>query len=270
MSFADEVAAGERYEFGRNWRRFLDLLDDERIRTAEQSLQNMLGDSDLSGKSFLDIGSGSGLSSLAARRLGARVVSFDFDPESVACTETVKARFFPEDPAWKVQRGSVLDEDYLASLGSFDIVYSWGVLHHTGDMWKAVDLAASHVNPGGRFFIALYNDQGLQRRIWLKAKRLYCSGTGGRFMTSATFGSYLYLKTAFRCLVLRRNVFRDARRKRGMSYARDVADWLGGYPYQVAEPGVVVDRVLERDFSLIRLKTTNSIGCNEFVFKRHH
>src|SRR5919112_3443292 len=124
---AIEVGRGERFEFGENWSRFLAVLDDARIRKAEKSLQQMLGVESLEGKSFLDIGSGSGLFSLAARRLGARVHSFDYDPQSVACTRELRRRFFADDEDWKVEEGSALDEAYVRSLGQFDTVYSWGV-----------------------------------------------------------------------------------------------------------------------------------------------
>src|SRR5512145_1920359 len=97
---AEEVARGERFEFGKNWRRFLEGVRDEQIVTAESSLKRMLEMDSLAGLSFLDIGSGSGLFSLAARRLGARVHSFDFDPNSVACTKELRRRYFPEDNAW--------------------------------------------------------------------------------------------------------------------------------------------------------------------------
>jgi 2-polyprenyl-6-hydroxyphenyl methylase/3-demethylubiquinone-9 3-methyltransferase len=94
MQHANEVAAGQRFEFGANWLRFLEMLNDERIAQAEQSLCDMLGVSDLLGKSFLDVGSGSGLFSLAARQLGATVHSFDYDPQSVACTQELKRWYF--------------------------------------------------------------------------------------------------------------------------------------------------------------------------------
>src|SRR5205823_4976755 len=124
-----------RFRFGRNWARFLTVLDDERIAQAERSLIEMLGLTRLDGLSFVDAGSGSGLFSLAAKRLGAaRVHSFDYDPESVLCTQELKRRFFPGDVNWTIEQGSVLDPVYLQSLGAFDVVYSWGVLHHTGDM----------------------------------------------------------------------------------------------------------------------------------------
>jgi 2-polyprenyl-6-hydroxyphenyl methylase/3-demethylubiquinone-9 3-methyltransferase len=143
-----EINQRKRFEFGKNWSRFLAILDEQRITVAEQSLKDMLGVNSLSGKSFLDIGSGSGLFSLAARRLGASVHSFDFDPQAVACTAELKRRYFPNDPAWTIEEGSVLDTEYLSSLATFDIVYSWGVLHHTGAMWQALENVHPKVAPG--------------------------------------------------------------------------------------------------------------------------
>jgi 2-polyprenyl-6-hydroxyphenyl methylase/3-demethylubiquinone-9 3-methyltransferase len=122
----NEVAQGERFEFGKNWSQFLRVLDEERILKAEESLREMLEATSLQGKTFLDIGSGSGLFSLAARRLGAKVHSFDFDTNSFACTSELRRRFFSDDENWKVEQGSVLDRNYIAALGKFDIVYSWG------------------------------------------------------------------------------------------------------------------------------------------------
>src|ERR1700685_2678380 len=117
-----EIAAGERFAFGENWQRFLSVLDDSRILEAEDSLRQMLQVQDLSGKRFLDLGCGSGLFSLAARRLGARVFSLDFDPHSVACASELRRRYFPDDEDWQIEEGSALDAAYLESLGRFDIV----------------------------------------------------------------------------------------------------------------------------------------------------
>ncbi len=97
MSEAAGIDAGARFDFGDNWTRFLELLDDRRIGEAEASLRDMLGIADLRDRSFLDIGCGSGLFSLAARRLGAKVRSFDFDAQSVACARELKRRYFPDD-----------------------------------------------------------------------------------------------------------------------------------------------------------------------------
>jgi 2-polyprenyl-6-hydroxyphenyl methylase/3-demethylubiquinone-9 3-methyltransferase len=82
-----EIKQGKRFRFGKNWSSFLKTINEERIIEAENSLKKMLGINDLKDKDFLDIGSDSGLFSLAAMRLGARrVYSFDYDPDSVACT----------------------------------------------------------------------------------------------------------------------------------------------------------------------------------------
>ena len=147
-----EVEQGERFEFGKNWSNFLALLDDERIRKAEESLKEMLEVEDLKGKTFLDIGSGSGLFSLAARRLGAKVHSFDFDSSSYGCTRELRRRYFSGDADWCVEQGSALDREYIVSLGKFDIVYSWGVLHHTGKMWEALENAELPVADNGKTF----------------------------------------------------------------------------------------------------------------------
>src|SRR5215216_749751 len=168
-----EVSRGERFEFGKNWNRFLKNLNEERITAAEISLKSMLCETDLRGKSFLDIGSGSGLFSLAARRLGARVYSFDYDPHSVTCTAELKRRYFPDDLNWSVEEGSVLNCDYLESLGVFDIIYCWGVLHHTGQMWQAMENILLPAGATSRLFIAVYNDVGSKSRRWRMIKRAY-------------------------------------------------------------------------------------------------
>jgi 2-polyprenyl-6-hydroxyphenyl methylase/3-demethylubiquinone-9 3-methyltransferase len=269
-SYEREVNLGERFEFGKNWQSFLSTLDDERIQRAQASLEEMLP-ARLKGKRFLDAGSGSGLMSLAARELGAEVVSFDYDPNSVACTTELKKRYRADDEGWQVLRGSVLDAEFLHDLGPADIVYSWGVLHHTGAMWQALDVLQQEVAPGGLLFVALYNDQGVASRAWRWIKRLYCSGTAGRagvcgVFLPLLFGSWLTKQAVRGKFPLR--ALREYKRNRGMSLFHDYRDWLGGYPFEVARPEEVLDFLRSRGFELRRLKTTNRLGCNEFVFER--
>jgi 2-polyprenyl-6-hydroxyphenyl methylase/3-demethylubiquinone-9 3-methyltransferase len=268
---AHEVARGERFEFGKNWASFLRVLDDERIASATESFRGMLS-ADLAGLRLLDAGSGSGLSSLVARRLGAEVVSFDYDPASVACTRELRRGHFGDDPHWHVEEGSVLDAEYLERLGAFDVVYSWGVLHHTGQMWRALDLVARNVKPGGWLFVAIYNDQGAWSNRWRRIKRLYNSGAAGRAIIKAAVIPYWMLRQLASDVVhLRdpRSFYADYAQRRGMSILHDWIDWLGGFPFEVAMPEQVVDFCHDRGFTLRKLKTCRgSVGCNEYVFER--
>ena len=269
----EEQARGERFAFGKNWRKFLESLDEDRIAEAERSLREMFQVDRLDGSSFLDVGCGSGLFSLAARRLGARVVSFDFDPDSVACAQELRRRFFPEDEKWTVGSGSALDPDYLIGLGQFDIVYSWGVLHHTGDQWRAIDLVSRRVlSAGGRLSIALYNDQGFRSKVWAEVKRLYCRLPSVlKPVLALGVGALLWLpRFAFDLLRLKPfQLWRSYRRKRGMSPWRDVVDWVGGYPFEVSKPEEVFAFLRGRGFELRRLSTVRGkLGCNEYVFER--
>jgi SAM-dependent methyltransferase len=269
---ATEVSKGERFEFGANWTRFLCVLNDERIATAEQSLCHMLGVDSLSGKRFLDIGSGSGLFSLAARRLGATVHSFDFDPQSVACTAELKSRYYPDDPDWVVEQGSALNENYLQTLGEWDIVYSWGVLHHTGSMWSALANVVPLVAESGRLFISIYNDQGNASGRWKYLKRLYNKYSSLRFplavYTVVRQWTLTFIRDALKGSPNRS--WREYKKQRGMSAWHDVVDWIGGFPFEVAKPEEIFEFFHKRGFVLTRLKTcAGGLGCNEFVFVRN-
>ena len=264
-----EILSGERFEFGENWRSFLSVLDDQRIAMAEASLQDMLEVSDLRGVRFLDVGSGSGLFSLAARRLGAEVHSFDFDAQSVACTAELKRRYFPNDDQWTAEQGSVLDADYLTTLGTFDVVYSWGVLHHTGAMWQALDNVMPLVADGGRLFVSIYNDQGFASRCWRSVKRFYCESPPlARRLVLGGVGSYFKARS-FAARLVSRPARIATPRERGMSAPHDLKDWVGGYPFEVAKPEQVFDVCRAKGFVLQRLITRGGGGgCNQFVFAR--
>ena len=269
-----EIVTGNRFAFGKNWERFLVELDDNSIELARQSLCDMLKIQDLQRKGFLDIGSGSGLFSLVARRLGASVHSFDYDPHSVACTNELKKRYFPEDTNWKVEQASVLDLKYLADLGKFDIVYSWGVLHHTGDMWQALQNVSDLVREDGRLFIAIYNDQGRSSRWWLVVKKVYDRLPSiFRYPLLLLMLLRLWGPTCIRELFAGRpfHTWRSYARvgQRGMSPWRDVIDWVGGLPFEVAKPEQIFRFYNDRGFRLEELKTcAGGLGCNEFVLRK--
>lgn len=272
-SHQKEIAEGKRFGFGKNWSHFITRLDEQRVAAAEESLRQMLEVGQLSGKRFLDVGCGSGLFSLAARRLGAVVHSFDYDPQSVGCTTELKRHYFPADVLWTIEEGSVLDESYLAGLSQFEVVYSWGVLHHTGQMWKALENVASLVAEEGKLFIAIYNDRGGTSRRWAMVKRVYNrSPRAIRALLVLAIAACFQGRAALSRLLRLQNPLPLGRQRgarvRGMSAWHDLIDWVGGYPFEVAKPEEVFDFYRARGFVLQRLKTDGGNGCNEYVLQK--
>jgi 2-polyprenyl-6-hydroxyphenyl methylase/3-demethylubiquinone-9 3-methyltransferase len=248
------------FSFGENWLRYVEHLDRERYEAARQSLRELLGEDGPAGRSFLDVGCGSGLFSLAAVELGAaRVVSVDVDPGSVQACRRLKERSGAGH--WELREGSVLDPAFVSSLGRFDVVYSWGVLHHTGDMWRAIDNAVSLVAPGGRLVIAIYN-RTWSSPLWLAFKRLY--NRAPRPLKAAMVWAIL-LPRMFVRLLRGRHPLRD---RRGMSVYYDAVDWAGGLPYEYGSWAEVVRGMEGGGLRCIGGRRTRSTGCNEFVFER--
>jgi SAM-dependent methyltransferase len=262
-------APPDAFRFGRNWQRYVSrYLDSDREHVAAQSLHDLAGD--LRGRTFIDVGCGSGLFSLCAYRAGARaVISLDVDPDSVATTCQLHTR--SGSPVnWRVIRGSILNLALIETLEAADVVYSWGVLHHTGDMYTAIRNAGSLVKPGGQFVIAIYrriDDRWLSSERWLRIKRAY--NHAPRIVQLAmelTYAAYWLLGRLWR----RQNpvrIAREYRKSRGMALWSDLVDWLGGYPYEYATVEEITD-FCRASLGMTPLKIVPGDSNNQFVFER--
>ncbi len=261
----------DRFEFGKNWDSFSKLIDEESILRAEDRLASFLGSRDLSGRTFLDIGCGSGLHSLAALRFGAKeIVAIDVDPYSVATAGAVLDRFW-SNPNKSVRNLSVFDLDQ-EQLGEFDVVYAWGVLHHTGNMNRAIEMAAGRVKPGGFFAVALY---GKTRycAMWKKIKRWYVNALPEQQAKAERiyvrlFGFYLWLRGKRLAVHIA-----NYKNKRGMDFYHDVRDWIGGYPYESISPAELECLLAPARFDLVKKNVRKRSGLfgsgnDEYLYRR--
>ena len=249
------------FSFGENWLRYSTLLDESRVLNAERSLQRLLQRGDIDGLSFLDIGSGSGLFSIAAVKLGAkRVVAVDRDNNCLMVTRRNIDRFLSERLAGlvEVRKGDILYPETIG-LEPFDIVYAWGSLHHTGAMWQAIENAVGYCNVNGHFVFSIYN-QTLLSPGWLGIKRFY--NVAPAWIQVVLVTVFWALRAGARS-VTGKDPFRS---ERGMSVWYDAIDWLGGLPYEYARPDEVIYFLTKRGLCMVRAFYTRRSGCNEFVF----
>ncbi|MGH7035822.1 MAG: class I SAM-dependent methyltransferase [Stellaceae bacterium] len=264
-----------RFRFGENWQSFLDTITDEAIAEAERGMNRLFPNGEIRGASLLDIGSGSGLSALAACRLGARVVdAIDIDPQSVAATEAVLSKFV-HGSKWSVQRQDLFEVP-SEQPQAYDIVYSWGVLHHTEAMWNAVDRAAAMVRPQGHLAIALYHRTPLCP-LWRLEKRFYAQAGEKAQTAIRSLYKALYRSALLATLRNPNRYIAAYRSARGMDWHHDVHDWLGGYPYDSTNSAAVVAHLKELRFvpQQIFEHEAPAFGlfgshCDEYVFRRLH
>ena len=267
-SSGDQVVTEDpRFKFGKNWQNFVGSVDQSQLRTARTALTELLNAGSLENKSFLDAGCGSGIVSLAALDLGAsKVHSFDYDNYSVSATQSLISES-GSGTEWTVEQGSLTDDQYLATLGKFDIVYSWGVIHHTGAMWQVATTLPTLVKPDGRLVIAIYNDQGPISTIWRVIKKIYVKSPSllQTLMATGYFLPTLAVSTIKNIVINRRL---RSKRPRGMSAWHDAIDWVGGYPFEVASREEVTEYFESRGFSTEKtISVGNKQGCNQFVFR---
>ncbi len=271
----NEQPEEKRFGFGKNWQSFSKQIDSKRVSEAAESLRASFQSETFENKRFLDLGCGSGLFSLAALQLGASVVSIDLDIDSIHCTKALRDELGVAEDRWQVHQGSILDPNWLESLGSADLVYCWGVAHHTGRMNDAIRYVASQVRDNGRLCLAIYNDEGGASRRWFFIKRFY-NGLRPTLQPIFVFliASFFELRFAMIRLLKGCNplpfvAWRNKRLDRGMSVWHDWTDWVGGFPFEVAKPEDVIIPLRREGFVLENLKTVGrGWGCNEYLFSR--
>ena len=251
------------FRFGQNWKAYaLNALSENQVEQSRNALAALLGQNDLTGKTFMDIGSGSGLHAVAASLLGAsEIYALDIDPDCIEVTNYTIQRFLNQSNHIHVQRASILDTDTITKLPKVDIVYSWGVLHHTGKMYPAIQNASALVKDQGHFVIAIYN-RHVTSPAWSVIKRSYnlASPVVRRMMYYLFYGVIYVAKWAS----TRKN---PLRKDRGMDFGYDVVDWIGGFPYEYASIDEMVTFVTRLGFKLERaIPARVGTGCNEFVF----
>jgi len=261
------------FAFGENWSEYANLIDDTKIQEAEKGLLRLVSKEELAGKSFLDIGCGSGLHALAALRLGAvKVLATDIDPNSVATTKAVLDKYAPTGSQYEVQEVSVFDLPKTTE-EQYDIVYSWGVLHHTGAMYEAITAATKLVAPSGMFAVALYRTTPMCG-VWTRIKRWYSKTN----LTNQQRAQNFYIKLLKFKYQITRKDFEAMRanyfNSRGMSFEHDVHDWLGGYPYESITPARAKEYMQTLGYTEARKFVHDSgfgffgTGCDEFVFSK--
>lgn len=258
-----------RFEFGKNWNEFIrQNYGQDKVEISKRHMLKFMGRENLDGLSFLDIGCGSGLHSIAALQSGAAVVhGFDYDANSVVATRFVQEQA-GNPKNWTVQQGSVLDDAFVGALPKYDVVYSWGVLHHTGDVWHAIKNAAQCVKPGGTFYIALYSaDVQIDPppEFWLEVKKKYVAAgwLTRRLMDAWYVWRFQLNRNVFRLPEFMRRV-RDYKENRGMDVFTDIRDWLGGWPMEFVRDADAISFCEKQGFKLKNIATGEA--NTEFLF----
>lgn len=255
-----------RFNFGKNWQSYSRIaLTTQRIEAARVDFARLFSIVDLKGKTFLDIGFGQGLSICLAAEAGTRARGIDIDADNLEAARLTQAHFaLPSPPVLTI--GSILDPQLVAELGGeggFDVVHSWGVLHHTGDMALAIQHAAQLTKQNGHLVLAIYRSHW-SSPLWHAIKWLYNLSPG--FIRQLLIAVNYWVIYLAKLLVTRQN---PLNKERGMDFYHDVVDWVGGYPYEHASEHGLTQHMASLGFTRIDfIPAKVPTGCHQFVFHK--
>lgn len=259
-----------QFDFGQNWKEYSEnVLDNTRLNQARIAFDELTHDISFEGKTFVDIGFGQGMSLIIATEKAEKTVGCDINPK---CDQVLKANqkvFSKSTKEIPTVVGSILEPKVVEAIlaknndEKYDIVHSWGVLHHTGDMMAAVKHATSLVKPNGYFILAIYN-RHWSSLPWLFIKWAYCKSP--KFIQKLFIGIFYPIIWLAKFLVTGKN---PNIKERGMDFYYDVVDWVGGYPYEYASIDEM--NIIMKNFGFKCLKSVSPptpTGCNEFVYQK--
>ena len=138
---------------GTQTREYFEAIENKRY-ALEPEIHQFAQFSRYHGKEVLEIGVGMGTDFLQWNRAGAYATGVDLTEECVALTRARLLVFgFPDE-------GRVLQadaENLPFADSSFDLVYSWGVIHHSPNTRKALEEIVRVMRPGGEGKVMIYN-----------------------------------------------------------------------------------------------------------------
>jgi SAM-dependent methyltransferase len=256
----------QRFAFGKNWQLYAqNALTQQKVSEARNSFRKLFAGIDLRGKSFLDVGFGQGLTLFLAQEMGAKVFGIEIDAENIGALTTT-AHLFAHCQFPQTHIVSILDESFIKEHkqnGQFDIVHAWGVLHHTGDMRRALDNSAELVKNGEYLVLAIYNKHW-SSPIWKVVKWTY--NVAPRWMQWVAIYLFYPIIYLAKWMVTREN---PKSNERGMDFWYNIIDWVGGYPYEYASISEVNALVSRHNFVCLQVIPAQvPTGCNQFVFRK--
>jgi len=187
----DIVASRVKRFYDDLWTRYTPAYD-----SCCEHVELFFSDAEIEGKRILDAGCGMGVFSVVFGKKGAaRVIGIDLSEEGVRRAQRAASHFNLSNVEFR--EGNILRLPYPD--GSFDIVWSWGTLHHTAEPLKALEELIRVLKNGGTLFVTLYRStklsflhEGIRKTLRLAHRRMW--PLLAKLIALALFPATLFLK----------------------------------------------------------------------------